>query len=125
MAHVGKRGFMACATAVSRGGAYYFPSDLDRAEHPKLQNQIWKGRKSETLPQLLGHGTDVVAALGIAMDGKAQASIFGKTGQGHYGFAVNRKVDAKGRFDLQATLRETWDRAAIGGYNRDLAKFSE
>ena len=116
MAHVGKRGFMACDTAVTRSGADNFPSARDRAENPKLAKRIWRGQKEGTLPELLGHGTGVMEALSMAVDGKVRASISGKTGQGHYGFAVDRIMDAKGRYDFKATLRQTWERAAKGSY---------
>ena len=115
---------MACETAVSHGGAYYFPSDHDRAEH-KLANRIWKDRKGRTLPELLGHGTGVLEALAIAIDGRVLASPSGKTGQGHYGFAIKKIIDASGHYDVRETLRQTWKRTETGSYLRDLAEFPE
>ena len=125
MAYVRKRGFMACETAVSQGGAHYIPSKRDRAEQPRLARRIWKGRKGDTLPELLGHGTGVKQALAIACEGKVHASPCGKTGQGHYSFAIKKIIDDKGRYDFKATLRQAWKRGETRPYFRDLAEFSE
>ena len=116
---------MACRTAVSQGGAYYCPSDHDRTEHPNLANRIWKVRKGNPLPELLGHGTGVLEALAMAVDGEVLASPSGKTGQGHYGFAIKKIIDATGHHDVKETLRRTWKRTESGSYQRDLAEFPE
>jgi hypothetical protein len=71
----------------------------------------------------LGHGTGINEAISVSLDGKVLPSLEGKTGQGHYAFDAGAVYDERGRFDLFATLRNVWKRAATGGYLRDLAEF--